>query len=772
LDTAQGPDPGLGSVADVEPDASPHPGGSEPALHPGTLLVRAALLIGIPALVTAILLMLPMPQLDAFMDDPSGTRITDRAGAFLGAVPGPGGAFQLRMGVGGIPPDCARMFILLEDARFRFHPGVDPFAAARAITDAALSRGGRSGASTITMQLARLVQRRPRTLSGKAAEIWAALRIESRLTKDRILVEYLDTVPFGRNTLGVGAAAWTYFGTDLARLSRAQLLELAIIPRNPTLYDPFDHPDRLLAAARDLDRKKRLGIDQVELESALQRVRTARPQGDAPHFVRFVQGELLAGRIRLAGGAHRPPGGALRTGLDLGLNHEIEARLRFILSRYESARVTNAAVVALDNATGAVVGWVGSRDFSDAEHSGQLDGVLIRRQSASTLKPFLYARALEKGWTAATLLPDLPVLFGAEDEETYRPQNFDKRSHGVVRLRTALASSLNVPAVYTLSRVGVKDFLSTLAHLGFMLPTDAASRYGLGTAIGNAEVSLVELVHAFTVFPRGGSLRDLVLAPAARSEVHQVFDPFSAWMVCSILSDPSARVTGFGTHTYFRTSVPSMFKSGTSSEFTNLWCIGATPQFTVGAWAGNFDGRAVVNKTGSIVPTQIVSEVLDRLSDARPSPPSERDFRPPPGVVSARIDTLTGLRATPLCASTRMEYFRNRADVPPLCYFHTDPARRGDLFLDSLLGAGESVRILFPVNGQVFYLDETLRSGTQDIPVSIAARDEGGVEILVDGRRVAAGPGMAGVSVRLTRGVHEVNVTGPRGSDRVRFEVR
>lgn len=744
-----------------------------PREHRRLLAVRAALLIGIPTLLGTALLLMPMPRLDAFLDDPSGTRVTDRTGITLGVVPAPGGAFQLRAGPGGVPPECARIFVALEDVRFRYHPGVDPIAAARAVVDGVLARAPTSGASTITMQLARLVQRRPRSLGGKLAEVVDALRIESRLTKDRILSEYLDAVPFGRNTLGVGAAAWTYFGTDLSRLSRAQLLELAIIPRNPTIYDPFDHPDRLLAMARELDERRRLGIDPAELELALRGVRSARPPVEAPHFVRFVQGELLAGRIPFAGGTRRPPGGVLRTTLDLALNHDIETRLRFILARYESARVTNAAVVALDNTTGAVLGWVGSEDFYDAAHSGQLDGVLIRRQSASTLKPFLYARALEEGWTAASLLPDLPVLFGAADEEVYRPRNFDKRSHGVVRLRTALASSLNVPAVYALSRVGLKDFLSLLQDLGFSLPSDAAARYGLGTAIGNAEVSLEELAHAFSVFPRGGTLGDLVVAAGeAAPDQRRVFDPFSAWMICSILSDPSARVTGFGTHTYFRTDVPSMFKSGTSSEFTNLWCVGATPQFTVGAWAGNFDGRAVVNKTGSIVPTQIVSDVLNRLSETRPARPSDRDFRAPPGVVSARIDTLTGLSATPYCHSTRTEYFRSRAEVPAACYFHADPARRGDLFLDSLLGRGESVRILFPVNGQVFYLDATMRAGTQDIPVSIAARGDDGLGVSVDGRRVSAGPGLTGIYVPLTRGIHEVMVSGPHGSDRVRFEVR
>ena len=305
--------------------------GADPGLTPGyrlkpgvRLLPRALLLVGIPAIVTAALLLMPMPELDAFVADPSGTRITDSSGVFLSAVPGPGGSFLLRAGRSGIPVECARMFITLEDSRFRRHPGVDPLAALRAIMDRALSREARSGASTITMQLARLVEPRARSVAGKIVEAWLALRIESRLTKDEILTEYLDHVPFGRNTLGVGAAAWSYFATDLSQLTRAQLLVLAIIPRNPTVFDPFDSAPRLIAAARDLDARRHLGIDSAQIEAAVHRARAGRPSGDAPHFARYVQGELTAGRLR-------PFDGVLRTTLDLRLNHDIEGRVRFIL---------------------------------------------------------------------------------------------------------------------------------------------------------------------------------------------------------------------------------------------------------------------------------------------------------------------------------------------------------------------------------------------------------------------------------------------------------
>ncbi|MGA2480840.1 MAG: penicillin-binding transpeptidase domain-containing protein, partial [Spirochaetia bacterium] len=387
-----------------------------------------------------------------------------------------------------------------------------------------------------------------------------------------------------------------------------------------------------------------------------------------------------------------------------------------------------------------------------------------------TLKPFLYASAIQGGWTAATLLPDVPIVFGAADEEAYSPQNFDNRSHGVVRLRTALASSLNVPAVYALSRVGLASFLDTLGDLGFTLPGDARAKYGLGIAIGNAEVSLLELTRAFSTFPRGGTLPDLLLLEGQRPGSRRVFEPFPAWMICSILSDPSARATGFGTHTFFRTPFPAMFKTGTSSEFTNLWCVGATPRYTVGAWAGNFDGRAVINKTGSVVPTQIVVDILKRLTDSGLAPAGGGGFARPEGVVAARICTLTGKAATAECPATRLEYFRASTEVPGPCLFHEHSESHDSLLEESFLAPGETARILFPVSGQIFYLDETLRQGGPGIPVLVAVRRGTHATLLLDGRETA--PGDRAANVPLTRGSHEVVLRSGTVVDRVLVEVR
>lgn len=719
----------------------------------GRLLLRAALSLLPLSLLSTIFFAAPFPRLDALRGDPAGTRLLDRQGRFLALVPSNDGVFVERRGGAEIPEACRRVFVRLEDARFFSHPGVDVLAVGRAA--AAAIRGGRvpSGASTITMQLARIGWPRPRSLAGKLGEMITALRIESRLSKSEILDLYLSRLPFGRNARGIGAAAWTYFGRELPSLSEAEILALAIIPRNPAAYDPFLRPDALASAARRLTLRWSLGVSAPEIDAAVASARGDRPRGPAPHFARHA--------VR-----HLPVSGApIRTSLDVELNDFVQARVRLRLEQVRDSRVTNAAVIALDNATGEVLAWVGSRDWDDAEGSGQIDGVLIRRQSASTLKPLLYALALDRGWTAATLLPDADLGFGAE--ELYRPVNFDRRSRGPVRLRTAMASSLNVPAVYTLSRLGTADFTTVLRRAGFPLPADAEGRFGLGAAVGNVEASLLELARAFSTFPRGGTLPpvSLVQGDGAPAPGQRVFSPETAWTICSILSDPAARATGFGTRTWFRTTFPAMFKSGTSSEFTDLWCVGATPRHTVGVWAGNFDGRAVINKTGSVVPARIVVDVLERLTT------EARSFSMPAGMVERKICALSGGAATSQCPSVRPEYFRAASAGPAPCAAHQGEGGREHALQESFLAPGEFLRILFPVDGQVVFLDPTLPPGAQEIPVVVAARGGARCTLSVDGVETGVVSSSTPLRLPARRGPHRIVARSGAATDGVSFRV-
>ncbi|MBN2551194.1 MAG: hypothetical protein JXB06_00430, partial [Spirochaetales bacterium] len=448
------------------------------------------------------------------------------------------------------------------------------------------------------------------------------------------------------------------------------------------------------------------------------------------------------------------------------------------------------SALVLDNRSGEILAWVGSQDFFDEANGGQIDGVRLKSSSGSTLKPFLYATALERGFTASTLLPDLDLTFGAQ--ESYRPENFDRRSRGPVRLRTALASSLNVPAVYVLSQVGLADFLATLRELGFGIPEDAAARAGLGAAVGNLEVSLLELAGAFSVFPNGGFLRGLrvirelesadgLRIPAGGRETgneaggKRVFGEQAAWLIADILADPAARAPGFGTRSRFNTSFPALFKSGTASEYTSLWCIGALPEYTVGVWAGNFDGRPAFGATGSSLPAEVAVRVLQQLEagageGAVPTGEILPAQGPPHGMAEVRICALSGYRASPSCPATRQEYFLSGSVPRQICPVHGGGGSMEELLPQLFLGQGRAPRILFPRDRMVFYREAEAEAGSQAIPCWIVADPQDRITVELNGTVLASADSSWLLPVE--PGSYHLEVRGKFGREAVSYSVR
>ncbi len=742
-----------------------------------------ALLLPLPLL--AWLCSLPPPGLERAGRSLEGVVITDRAGRVLDRVPGEGGGFMHRLARGELPPSVREIVVRLEDRRFRLHPGVDPAALLRAAASSLLRGRVVSGASTISMQTARLLSPHREGLAGKLAEIGGALLLEARLGKEGILLQYANRLPFGYNVRGFAAAAVTYFDRPLGELTRAQVLLLAIIPRAPSLYDPFRHPERLAGEARRL--AARVGVGEDEIGPALDTVRRGEPVTLAPHFVRWVRRELERGA------AGRPPGDIARvvTSLDGELDGLLADRLGEVLgrgvSRADGPRPRlpgprNAAGLLIDNRSGEILAWAGAGGSA-------LDGVLTRNPAGSTLKPLLYALALERGWTAASLLPDQEMGFGAA--ESYRPQNFDRRHRGPVRLRTALASSLNVPAVDLLSRLGLEEFLQTCARAGIEIPPDAAARWGLGAAIGNVRATLYELVRGFSAFPRGGLLlplravREVVTLDGGRhapppSAGRRLFAESTAWIVRDILSDPAARASGFGTGSRLNTPFPAMFKSGTASEYASLWCLGATPVLTVGVWAGNFDGRPAFGDTGSSIPARVAVDVLARLArlPRAGGPPAVR----PPGLTEARICTLTGGRAVPACPSSRLELFRAGSEPRDACPVHTGRLTTEALAADVLRRGMAGPRILSPLDGAVFYRDPTVPPGGQRVAVQLICGEGKRPELLLNGRpqSLPPGPPPGGAGplpawdfpLPAQPGEYRLEALGVGGRDAVSFSVR
>jgi penicillin-binding protein 1C len=720
---------------------------------------------------------------------PEGIVVADRSGRTLYTVPGPEGAYQHRLSWAQVPASVEETFVRLEDRRFYAHGGLDFLALARAVY--VNIREGRivSGASTITMQLARLTHPHGGGIAGKVGEVLRALYLEARLSKRQILLLYLNNLPFGYNTLGVGAAARVYFSAGPEELTPAQVLLLAVIPEAPSRYDPFASPQqrralrqRAVALATDLS------ISEAQIDRAMETFRRGEPEFRAPHFVRHV---LDSGRWAAAEKRKDPELIRIFTTLDLSVYDEVYSSIRQRLAAVESSggsadRLRNASALVLDNRSGQVLAWVGSQDFFDSENGGQIDGVLRRHSSGSTLKPFLYAAALEGGYGASSLLPDLALTFGAR--EGYRPENFDRRSRGLVRLRTALASSLNVPAVYLLSRIGLDRFLDLLTDLGFGLPRDAAARAGLGAAVGNLEVSLLELVRAYGVFPTRGVLPDIqsileietadglhVPRPQQRTGTNaggtRVLPVQIAWLVFDILADPAARVAGFGTASRFDTAFPAMFKSGTASEYTSLWCLGATSDYTVGVWAGNFDGRSAFGSTGSSLPAAVAVEVLGSLSadtgDRRA--PSYPD--PPPGLTELRICSQTGYPAAASCPSTREEYYRSGSVPQVSCPVHGRGGTMEELLVRTVLGEQRGVRILFPRNGMIFYREGLSALQDQSIPGWIVAEPEDRITLRLNGRPLP-GDDPTRPLLPVQRGRYRLVAEGRFGVDAVTYTVR
>lgn len=468
-----------------------------------------------------------------------------------------------------------------------------------------------AGGSTITQQVVQLTHPQPRGLWGKAREAAWALRLERVRGKPAILEQYVNRVPFGHGAIGVEAAARLYFGRPTAALTLAQAALLAGIPLAPSRLNPFTDPDAALARQRIvLQRMLTVGsispAQHAEAIAEPMRFADRARHFAAPHFTTWALPQLAPG--------------ATRTTLDLDVQHAVEAAIAETLPALAPKGVGQAAVVVLDTRSGDVLAWAGSRDFFAAD-DGQVDMVVGRRQPGSTLKPFVYGLGLERGFTAMTRLPDLPLFFPT-GLGGYRPRNYDRRFHGMVRLRTALACSYNVPAVWMAAQVGPGAVLERLHAVGLASLTRSIEFYGLGIALGNGEVRLLELANAYRTLANGGRYtppRWRLADPPAHPV--QVMPAPIAHLLTDILADGSARAPAFGSGGPLRTPYPAAVKTGTSTDFTDNWTVGFTRAITVGVWTGNFDGAPMEGVSGIDGAAPIWRTVVDRLTAHRPARP-------------------------------------------------------------------------------------------------------------------------------------------------------
>jgi penicillin-binding protein 1C len=526
-----------------------------------------------------------------------------------------------------ISPAVATTLVAAEDRRFYQHSGVDWPGFASAAWDSmrrTLDGRGPRGASTLTMQLAGLldpalaITGSARSLGQKWDQAQAALALERTWTKPQILEAYLNLTSYRGELTGIDAAARGLFGKTPAGVDAREAAILVALQRGPN------------APAATVAQRACAVAAVAAPEFPCEDVRATAMVALAGAY-RLTQRENLA--PHLAARLLKTPGARIATTLDADLQRYAVDVLRDHLAELAGRAVGDGAIVVLDNATGDVLAWVGSS--GSLSSAGQVDGVLAPRQAGSTLKPFLYAYAFEaRVLTAASLVDDSPVAIATE-RGAYIPQNYDRSFRGTVSARTALASSLNVPAVRTVELVGIDRFYDMLRQLGLDSLTEPADFYGASLALGGADVTLLALANAYRALANGGLWSTThVVAKDAESVTRRVFGRDSSFIIGDILSDRGARATSFGLENALATRVWSAAKTGTSKDMRDNWCVGFTSRYTVGVWVGNFSGAPMRDVSGVTGAAPIWRDVVHRLHAGEPSLPP----RPPPGVVRQSVE--------------------------------------------------------------------------------------------------------------------------------------
>jgi len=520
-------------------------------------------------------------------------RLTDRYGNEVRHALNFQGERQYQTPLQEIPDLLRDAFIQAEDRRFYEHHGVDWRALARGLGQSIKQGRLVSGGSTITMQLVRTQWPELRGLIHKPAQLLQALRIERTYSKGEILARYLNFVPFANQIAGVGAACRYTFGRDCAQLSPAQVAAIAILPRNPGFFSKNIaalklRRDRLL---QSLLAKSEPEILAQALAEPIHFTRDA-PEFAAPHLTELVLSDLeKQSKIHSLKSAALPENKDSGT-IDLSIDLEIQKRIQAELAaetRYRRGTGDTGAVLVLENKTGQVLAYVGSPDFFDPSH-GMVDGVRVLRSPGSALKPFIYEFALENQWNLFDILPDIPMIFSTA-RAVYEPNNYGGNFSGPRTLREALANSKNIPALYLTARLGEANVLSHLRRFGFTSLTQDSQHYGVGIALGNAEVNLWELTQAYAVLARGG----LHIPATWRKKTElppfpaRIIPEETAYEIADVLKDPVARQEEFGRFSPLEFDFAVGVKTGTSTDYRDHWTVGFTRQFTVGVWRGNAD---------------------------------------------------------------------------------------------------------------------------------------------------------------------------------------
>lgn len=568
-----------------------------------------------------------------------------------------------------IPPLLQQAFLDSEDKRFHEHHGVDWSARLHALWQNLTALRAVRGASTITEQVVRMLHPRPRSIWSRWLEGIEAARLESLFPKAAIFEFYLNQIPYANQRRGVAQAASLYFDRNLATLNDKELLTLAVLVRAPSGMDlrrdgrRAEHAVRKLAHA--MLRRGHISTEQHRrIVDGQWSLAAPRLPVDASHFIRHLQ--ALGGETADAP-LPSTAAGKIITTLDGNLQGRVQGILDSRLRDLRESGVTAGAVLVVDHRTDEVLAWVNGGARCEDRSASWIDAVTTPRQPGSTLKPLLYALALEMGWTPATLIDDSP-LAEAVATGLHAFNNYSHTFYGPLRLRDALANSLNIPAIRTVQFVGPERFLKLLKTLGCRSLTQPAAHYGAGIALGNGEVSLFELVQAYAALARGGLFRPLrgtMHRKGPPAEEQRLLSEESTSLIADILSDPYARRLEFGQGNLLRLPHQTAVKTGTSNDHRDAWTLGFTGRHTVGVWMGNLERKPTSGITGSSGPALVVRAVFAELN-------RDQDFEPLQ--LSARLLPIeicrgSGQRAGPNCPRM-IEWFKPASAPRETCRLH------------------------------------------------------------------------------------------------------
>lgn len=699
--------------------------------------------------------------------------------------------------------------VAVEDQAFFEHLGVDYGAVVRAAFSNLSARQIVSGASTLTMQLARMLRPHPRTLTGKLGEVVDAHRLELTLAKHEILEQYLNRASYGAGTVGVEAASQRYFGKPSLHLSLAEASLLAGLTQAPTRLNPLLDLDA--ARRRQQHVLDRLAATGQATSGEIARARTEEltllreaPRPVAMHFTDYVLGL-------------GPPSGEIRTTLDGDLQSLLGPMLTDHVQRLERGGLTNAAVVVLDSASCNIEAMVGSAAYWSAD-AGSVNGALARRQPGSALKPFTYALALEKGFSPASVLPDIETRYGDPKGRMYEPRNYDGRFSGPVLMADALGRSLNVPAIHLAREVGVKPLLARLRDGGFISLEASADHYGLGLTLGNGEVTLLELAQGYAAFARGGiGCRARALADQVPVETGRLFSETVSHQITAILSDEGLRRRAFGPTHPLQFAVPVAVKTGTSANWRDSWAVGFDERNVVAVWSGDFGNQPMHHLGGAIGAGPLFTRTMRLLHSRRPRTRPAVGWQRPAELeevqVCARsgklpspacprlstvvvtegqqpvetctwhghvdIDRRNGLRAGPGCPRRHVE--QRVYEVLPASYatwqaeHHqpVPPARYSPLCPSTSRHPAE-LAIASPRSGEIFLVEPGYDRRTQTLRLqAVVSPPTPRITWMLDGTRVATAAWPYEARWQLERGRHRLEVVaGARRSEAVEFEVR